>query len=450
MIKTLLAVGLVLLSAGQAYGQSSSIDVAASGVYEARAGDTPELASQLALVDGRRKVWQAAGAQLRAHPAAKNLALTASQLDAYLAAILVVEPAASVSSPTNGRATEIALHTTLDVERTLASLAALRRDQDATRELVAAWGRIERQHAAIAALTEKRARAGADAAPAIAEQQYRLAAALDAAHLAAQATAAMARTVESTVGGRAPTAQGQLRARQLIEAALARSPDSPDAHAALGDWLVEAEQPDAAEAAFRAALKTAPDSAPIRTKLAEAVRLQGRFDEAIAELRQAIGADPGYAQSHADLGLVLRAQRKFPEAVAEYREALRLEPDSVDAHNGLAVTFANQGELDSAVAEFREIIRVDPDSAIGYYNLAFALAELDRDVESAAALREVVRINPNHYNARFNLGELFRLEGKYDDAVTQFREYLRLAPDQPQNRRNIQRARGYIEQFTEP
>ena len=96
-----------------------------------------------------------------------------------------------------------------------------------------------------------------------------------------------------------------------------------------------------------------------------------------------------------------------------------------------------------------EIIRIDPDSTIGYYNLAYALADLDRDVESAAALREVIRINPNHYNARYNLGELFRLEGKYDDSVKQFREYLRLAPETPQNRRNIERAKGFIEKFAD-
>lgn len=450
MITRLLAVGFVLLSAGQAFGQSSPIEISATGLHEAKPGDSPELASQLALADARRKVWQAAGARLRGHPAAKNLAMPAPQIDAYLAALLVVERAAPAPARAGARATEVTLRTVLDVDRTLASMAALRKDQDTTRELLAAWARHQRQYDAIDALTNRRADADANAATAIADQQQRLAAALEAAHLTAQATAAMVRTVEGTVGGRAPTEEGRLRARKLIEAALALSPESPDAHAALGDWFIEAEQPEAAEGAFRAALKAAPDSVSIRTRLAEAVRLQGRFDEAVAELRQAIAIDPGYAQTHADLGLVLRAQRKFPEAVAEYREALRLERDSVDAHNGLAVTFANQGELDSAVAEFREIVRVDPDSTIGYYNLAFALAQLDRDEESAAALREVIRINPNHYNARFNLGELFRLDGKYDDAVTQFREFLRLAPDQPQNQRNIQRARGYIDQLAEP
>jgi len=41
-----------------------------------------------------------------------------------------------------------------------------------------------------------------------------------------------------------------------------------------------------------------------------------------------------------------------------------------------------------------------------------------------------------------------RLEGKFDDSAAQFREYLRLAPDTPQNRRNINRARQFVEKFT--
>jgi Flp pilus assembly protein TadD len=82
--------------------------------------------------------------------------------------------------------------------------------------------------------------------------------------------------------------------------------------------------------------------------------------------------------------------------------------------------------------------------------MATVLANLDRDVEAAAALRQVIHINPNHYNARYNIGELLRLEGKFDDSAAQFREYLRLAPDTPQNRRNINRARQFVEKFTNP
>jgi len=236
------------------------------------------------------------------------------------------------------------------------------------------------------------------------------------------------------------------RAKQLADAALILAPDSPDAHEVMGDLFIDASEPEDAEDEFRKAL-LGHDSASLRTKLAEALRLQGDFDQAITELRAAIKLEPRSARAYSGLGLALRGQRNLPESTAAYQEAIRLDPDLIDAHNGLAVVLANQGNLNDAVTEFREIIRIDPDSAIGYYNLSYALADLDRDVESAAALREVVRINPNHYNARFNLGELFRLEGKYDESVKQFREYLRLAPDAPQNRRNIERAKGYIQKF---
>jgi superkiller protein 3 len=319
-----------------------------------------------------------------------------------------------------------------DLAEGVRRMAMLRKDQDASYDIVKAWTGMQRLHQQLAAANPG--------------ERTQLIAAFQAKHLAARATAAVARTEEAAVGGRAPSAEGRLRAKEFADAALALAPDSPDAHEVMGDLYVDASEPEAAEVEFRKAL-VGNDSAAVRTKLAEAIRLQGKFPEAVTELREAIRLEPGSARAYSGLGLVLRAQRSFQESIAAYQEAIRLDPDLIDAHNGLAVALANQGKLNDAVGEFREIIRVDPDSAIGYYNLAYALADLDRDVESAAALREVVRINPNHYNARFNLGELFRLEGKYDEAVKQFREYLRLTPDAPQNRRNIERAKGYIQKF---
>jgi tetratricopeptide (TPR) repeat protein len=375
-----------------------------------------DAAKQLALVEARFAMWRTATTQLLDHADVKALVLKPVDVEAYTAVIV---------DPENPRAAA-------DLAEVARRMAALRKDQDASYDIVETWIGMQRLHQELS-----------KAAP---HERAQLTVALRAKHLAAQASAALARTEEAAVGGRAPSNEGRQRAKQLVETALALAPDSPDAHEAMGDLLIDASEPEAAEAEFRKAL-IGDDSASIRTKLAEALRLQGKFPEATAELREAIRREPTFARAHSGLGLALRAERNFQESTAAYQEAIRLDPDLIDAHNGLAVTLANQGKLNDAVAEFREIIRVDPDSAIGYYNLAYALADLDRDVESAAALREVVRINPNHYNARFNLGELFRLEGKYDESVKQFREYLRLAPDAPQNRRNIERAKGYIEKF---
>jgi len=390
---------LVLALAATAHAQSTS---------------AAETTRQATLLEGRFKTWQSAVTQLLERADVQALRLKPSEVEAYTAVILEIT------------------RTPVDLAAVVRRMAMLRKDQDATFDIVETWTSMKQLHQQLAS-TPTRERAP-------------IVTVLRAKHLAAQASAALARTEESAIGGRAPSHDGRLRAKQLADQALALAPDSPDAHGVMGDLLIDASEPEAAEVEFRKAL-AGGDSASVRTKLAETLRLQGEFPEAIAELREAIRLEPSSARAHSGLGLALRAQRDLDESTAAYREAIRLDPDLIDAHNGLAVVLANQGKLNDAVAEFREIIRIDPDSAIGFYNLAYALADLDRDVESAAALREVVRINPNHYNARFNLGELFRLEGKYDESVKQFREYLRLAPDLPQNRRNIERAKGYIQKF---
>ena len=375
-------------------------------------------------------------ARLRERADIKALKLPPAHLEAFILVLMdVVEPASG--APQNGR---IEIAARVDEESAARVIHSLRRDQDVTFELVEAWRRMQRFDDQLDQRAKRRAAAGDNVATRLLQEQLQLAAARDVAQVIARAYAALARTEPVTVGGRALSAAGYKRARELADLAVALSPDAPDAHYLMGDVLVESEELPAADAEYRRALSADAPSSVGRTKLAAVLRLQGRMSEALVELDEAQRIDPTYARAHSDAGMILRAERQLPAAISAYREAVRLAPDFIDAHNGLAMTLANSGKPEEAVAEFREIIRIDPDSTIGYYNLAHVLADLDRDVESAAALREVIRIYPDHYNARYNLGELFRLEGKYDDSATQFREYLRLAPDAPQNRRNIARA----------
>jgi tetratricopeptide (TPR) repeat protein len=443
--------GLLVLSvATGASAQSAAIAIDVTGEHRVASGDTPDSARQLARVDAQRRAWQAAAAQLEGREDMKALQLAPRHIEAFTVVLLELE---EQPSPTPSAATpvpvQVRLRGRVDGDEAVRRIALLRKDQDATYDLVEAWAEMQQLHQQLARETELRASLPDDKASALAQNQLKAVVALNAKHLSARASAALARTEPSAIGGRASSNDGRQRAKQLADAAIALWPDSPDGHDVMGDFFLDALEPDAAEAEFRKARLVEPESSSGRTKLAEALRLQGRFDEAIAELREALRIDPGSARAHSGLALAFRGAGKVRESIAEYREAIRFDPDLIDAHNGLAVVLATSGQLEEAVSEFREIVRIDPDSAIGYYNLAYALADLDRDVESAAALREVIRINPNHYNARYNLGELFRLEGKYDDSVKQFREYLRLAPEIPQNQRNIERAKGFIEKFSD-
>ena len=440
---------LVLAYATAAGAQSATMEFDVTGEHRLTTGDTAESARQLAFVDARGKAWETAFLRLQDRSDVKALRLTQDQVEAFVPIVLEIREEHGQSSD-NTQTVQVRLHGRMNLADVIRRMAGLRNDQDASFDVVEAWTETQQLHRQLASQTQLRTSMPNDKASAVVDDQLKTIVMLNAKHTAALASAALARTEPSAIGGRTPTDEGRERALELAESALSLSPDSPDAHDVMGDILVDALEPEAAEAEFRKALSVRADSSSGRTKLAEALRLQGKFDEAVMELREVVRVEPGFARAHSGLGLALRAQSKLPEAVAAYEEAIRLDPDLIDARNGIAVALANQGRLEDAVAQFREIIRVDPDSTIGYYNLAYALADLDRDVESAAALREVIRINPNHYNAHYNLGELFRLEGKYDESAKRFREYLRLAPDTPQNQRNIERARGFVQKFEDP
>jgi len=420
-VSTVLLVAVV--EAHVALAQSGITPLRASADYRVAASDTPDLPRQRALVEAQRLLWRDAVTRLQARADVKAAQLPPAHVAAYTAALLdASEPPSSTGARSSAAvANQVTLTSAMNGPELVKRMVLLRKDQDATFDLLSAWSDIEK-------LQEPKA------------FTVRL--------LTAKAAAAVARTEPSTVGGRAPSADGRRRARMLVDEALALAPDSPHARLALGDLLIDERKPEEAEAEYRRALGSLSDSSEVHRRLAEAVRLQGDLDAAASELADALRLAPRSARAHTDLALVLRGNGENKEAITEYREAIRLDPDLVDAHNGLAITLAAEGQIKEAVVEFREMIRIDPDSASGYYNLASALADLDLDVEATAALREVIRINPNHYNAHYNLGEMFRLDGKYDDAAREFREFLRLAPgDTPGGQRNIQRAQRLVQQF---
>jgi len=421
--------GLIL--AALSLTQSAPTQINAAGEHRIEKGETEELAKQFALADATFKAWEQVVTALQGLPEIKALSLKQNQAAAFVAATVQVREQLSSRAATPG------VYRT-DVRAELDPAIAgrfgrLRKDQETAYAVEAIWQDLQRLHQQLSSeKTNQQERA-------LTLTRIRVKI------LAAQVSAALAKTENSLGSARVASPEGRERAKQLAQTALELGPDIPDAHAAMGDVLSDAEDAEEAEAEYRKALSLDPKSAQGHVKLANALRLGGNLNEAIAELREALRLNADSAPAHTDLGIILAAQGNAAEAMAQYREALRLDPDFVDAHNGLAIALARQRQMPDAALEFRQIVRIDPDSALGYYNLATALADLDQDQESAAALREVLRINPNHFNAHFNAGELFRLEGKLDEAVTQFREYVRLAPDTPQNQRNIERAKDFIQ-----
>lgn len=425
---------LLLASAWPVAAQSQVVEIRATGEYRMANGESAEAAQQLALIDARRKILHDAALRLAQSPEVKAMPFRPNQIDAFLPTIVEVTEGATRAEQPLYRS-EVSLR--LNIAEAAVRLDQLRKDQGAAAALVEMWAETEKVHQQLAGRAN-------------AAEQSRLLTSLNVKRIVANVYASLAKTEESPASRRVPSEKGRQRAMQLAETALAMGPNSPEAHLAMGDVLIDADEPEAAEKEFREAIRLGLTSAPAHFKLADALRNLDKDEEAIRELREALRVDPNSATAHTDLGYLLGTQQKTAESIAELQAAVKVDPDFIEAHNFLAIAHARAGRIPESVAEFREIVRIDPDSVLGHYNMGIALADMEKDDESAEAFRQAVRINPGHYNARYNLGELLRLEGKFDEAVRQFQEYLRLAPESPQNRRNFQRARDFIKTHENP
>lgn len=108
-----------------------------------------------------------------------------------------------------------------------------------------------------------------------------------------------------------------------------------------GDWVaegsaLEADDPAAAEAAYRRAIDRDETHAPAYLNLSALLCDQGRCDDAVTLLQQAIARLPDDADLHFNLGIALEDQQRLDEAVAAYERCLILQPSLADAHYNLA------------------------------------------------------------------------------------------------------------------
>jgi tetratricopeptide (TPR) repeat protein len=116
---------------------------------------------------------------------------------------------------------------------------------------------------------------------------------------------------------------------------------------------LEANDPDAAEAAYRQALAIDPDLADAHLNLGRLLHEAG--DPAAAEThnREALAIDPGDALAAYNLGVALQDQQRPRDAAAAYEQALALDPTLADAHFNLSGVYEQLGEKAAAFRHLR-------------------------------------------------------------------------------------------------
>ena len=136
-----------------------------------------------------------------------------------------------------------------------------------------------------------------------------------------------------------------------LKAALAKSPNEPGVHFAIGYIYWSQQKDDDAEREFRLELDRDPVNAQAWAWLADVLIRRNEFQKAKPMLEKALAIDPSIRITHLDLGIVFAEDKKYEAAIAAFKDAIRLDNSKTDAHYRLARVYRDAGKPAEAAAE---------------------------------------------------------------------------------------------------
>lgn len=256
----------------------------------------------------------------------------------------------------------------------------------------------------------------------------------------------------------------------LIHARLAAwiSPDNPEAHLMVAQFLQERQQFDLAEAEFetvrkmgqmrpqaelsridalaradraddaeKAALSLTaayPDMAPAWIALADVKRQQEDYKSAITSYDKALQLledapaparwFPLYAR-----GIALERDGQFDRAEADLLAALEIRPDQASLLNYLGYSWIDRGEnLDRALGMIEKAVKLSPDDGYILDSLAWAYYRLGRYEEAVAPMEAAIGTMASDPVVNDHLGDIYWKVGRKREAQIQWRRALSFDP----------------------
>ena len=219
--------------------------------------------------------------------------------------------------------------------------------------------------------------------------------------------------------------------RQLLETA----PSSAAAHHMLG--VLRAQSGDSAEALelIGAALALKPDTPDMLFNYAHVLKGIGRLDEALAACDRALSIKPDYAAARNAMAEILnlkgnrlREAGQAAQALNFYDRALADAPHYPDAVNNRAVALWSLGRFEEALADYDTALTLKPDYVEAHYNRGNVLRDLLRLDEAKQSFDRAIAIDPTFAPAHRNKGFCALLQGDFAQGLPLYEWRKRLNP----------------------
>jgi serine/threonine-protein kinase len=223
-----------------------------------------------------------------------------------------------------------------------------------------------------------------------------------------------------------PDAQWITRARAAAEKAVAVDGLLANAHASLGQALVQDGKLDEAQKALDRAIELEPRNKRALRAMAGVAMRRREMDRAEKLYRDAIAADPKDWRSQTELGVLLYRLGRNDEAVRLLEELNRQTSSNSVVLNNLSVAYQAAGRFEDAASAVQRSMELSPTQR-GYSNLGTLLFYLGRHDSAAEAFEKALGIDANSYQTWGNLGDAYRwAPGKRGKAEEAYRHAAQL------------------------
>jgi Tfp pilus assembly protein PilF len=238
-------------------------------------------------------------------------------------------------------------------------------------------------------------------------------------------------------------------AKNLLEQAIAQTPNNVEAHYLLGQAygsLISSasmfSKPGLAKKTreqFEKAIQLDPNFIDARFGMIEWFLeapsiVGGGEDKAIAEANEVKKRDA--IDGHRAFALIYGHQKKTDLVRKEYVDAVKEQPNSPRAHYYLGVSNLTSKDNAGASAEFETAIKIDPQYMPGWFQVGHMAALTGTNMERGEeALRRYLSYTPKRneppvYRAHYWLGTIYEKQGKKAEAKASFAKALSANPNQ--------------------
>jgi tetratricopeptide (TPR) repeat protein len=168
---------------------------------------------------------------------------------------------------------------------------------------------------------------------------------------------------------------------------------------AKAEELMNAQQYDAAIAAYNAILAKTPALTMINLQIGRAHRLKKDYDAAVATYKKMLDADPTNERAKIEIGMTYLEKGDFDAAEAALTEASQSVSASREVFYNLGEVKFAKGETDEAMKHYGRAADMDPNWGKPLFKLALGHLQKGDTKAAIGMLEKVVAVDPNSQEA---------------------------------------------------